>query len=382
MFCKYCGKKLESDATFCSGCGKNVIESVNNTDDNVEDNFFTDVSKSSNSLNAGINLNTLTGNFDNQESSTSNDSSIGFGNSNIDLFNTSSKGDSFNDNIFNTSSVSNSNFSNNQANSINQNINNNINSSVSSNSNFNNMNSVSNTNNNLNNLNNINNMNNSTSNLNNINNINNNSNTSNIDITKSSNKVFILIGVFIAIIMIFAIVCSVIGEDKLKNRNSNNTSVVEEKNTISYKGYKFNYPSGYKASIKDGVGIYLVGDVYAISIDIDNTNSYDSYLNLIKTTYPDQANDAELTISNRKFAGMVFESANKESICQYMSSTSNNTTFKGLIASKDKKFHSDAFNTLTSILDSATVDSKSVTNQTDTLTLYGDSDINSFTYNQ
>ena len=119
-----------------------------------------------------------------------------------------------------------------------------------------------------------------------------------------------------------------------------------------------------------------------ISIDIDNTNSYDSYLSLIKTTYPDQANDAELTISNRKFAGMVFESINKESICQYMSSTSNNTTFKGLIASKDKKFHADAFNTLASILDSSKVDSKSVINQTDTLMLYGDSDINSFTYNQ
>ena len=79
---------------------------------------------------------------------------------------------------------------------------------------------------------------------------------------------------------------------------------------------------------------------------------------------------------------MVFESINKESICQYMSSTSNNTTFKGLIASKDKKFHADAFNTLASILDSAKVDSKSVINQTDTLMLYGDSDINSFTYNQ
>lgn len=252
------------------------------------------------------------------------------------------------------------NFSNNSVNSINQNINNNINSSISSNSNFNNINSISNTNNSM----------------------NNNSNTSNIDITKSNNNVFILIGIFIAIIMIFAIICSVIGEDKIRNKNSNNNPVIEEKNTISYKGYKFNYPSGYKASIKDGVGIYLVGDVYAISIDIDNTNSYDSYLSLIKTTYPDQANDAELTISNRKFAGMVFESINKESICQYMSSTSNNTTFKGLIASKDKKFHADAFNTLVSILDSAIVDSKSVINQTDTLMLYGDSDINSFTYNQ
>ena len=271
--------------------------------------------------------------------STSNNDSIGFGNSSIDLFN--------------TSGVNDTNFSNNSVNSINQNINNNINSSVSSNS-------ISNTNNSM----------------------NNNSNTSNIDITKSNNKVFILIGVFIAIIMIFAIICSVIGEDKIRNKNGNNNPVIEEKKTISYKGYKFNYPRGYKASIKDGVGIYLVGDVYAISIDIDNTNSYDSYLSLIKTTYPDQANDAELTISNRKFAGMVFESINKESICQYMSSTSNNTTFKGLIASKDKKFHADAFNTLASILDSSKVDSKSVINQTDTLMLYGDSDINSFTYNQ
>ncbi len=365
MFCKYCGRKLESDATFCSGCGKSVADGNSDSINNLNNNF---------SINLDNSINT-------NQINTSNNNSIGFGNSNIDLFNTSSTSNSFNDNIFNTSSANNLNISNEPVNSINQNINNNINSNVSSNSNFNNMNSVSNTNNNLNNLNNINNINNSTSNFNNINNMNNNSNTSNIDITKSSNKVFILIGVFIAIIMIFAIVCSVIGEDKLKNK-SNNTPVVEEKNTISYKGYKFNYPSGYKASIKDGVGIYLVGDVYAISIDIDNTNSYDSYLNLIKTTYPDQANDAELTISNRKFAGMVFESTNKESICQYMSSTSNNTTFKGLIASKDKKFHSDAFNTLTSILDSATVDSKSVSNQTDKLTLYGDSDINSFTYNQ
>lgn len=306
MFCKYCGRKLEDDATFCSGCGKSVANENNN------------------SLN---------------EFSTSNNDSIGFGNSSIDLFN--------------TSGVNDTNFSNNSVNSINQNINNNINSSVSSNS-------ISNTNNSM----------------------NNNLNTSNIDITKSNNKVFILIGIFIAIIMIFAIICSVIGEDKIRNKNGNNNPVIEEKKTISYKGYKFNYPRGYKASIKDGVGIYLVGDVYAISIDIDNTNSYDSYLSLIKTTYPDQANDAELTISNRKFAGMVFESINKESICQYMSSTSNNTTFKGLIASKDKKFHADAFNTLASILDSSKVDSKSVINQTDTLMLYGDSDINSFTYNQ
>ena len=306
MFCKYCGRKLEDDATFCSGCGKSVANENNN------------------SLN---------------EFSTSNNDSIGFGNSSIDLFN--------------TSGVNDTNFSNNSVNSINQNINNNINSSVSSNS-------ISNTNNSM----------------------NNNLNTSNIDITKSNNKVFILIGVFIAIIMIFAIICSVIGEDKIRNKNGNNNPVIEEKKTISYKGYKFNYPRGYKASIKDGVGIYLVGDVYAISIDIDNTNSYDSYLSLIKTTYPDQANDAELTISNRKFAGMVFESINKESICQYMSSTSNNTTFKGLIASKDKKFHADAFNTLAFILDSAKVDSKSVINQTNTLMLYGDSDINSFTYNQ
>lgn len=368
MFCKYCGRKLESDATFCSGCGKSVADgnsdSINNLNNSSSINL--DNSINTNQINTS---NVLENNNSLNEFSTSNNDSIGFGNSNIDLFNTSSTSSSLNDNIFNTSSANNSNVSNASANSINQNINNNINSNVSSNSNFNNMNSVSNTNNNLNNL-------------NNINNTNNSSNTSNIDITKSSNKVFILIGVFIAIIMIFAIVCSVIGEDKLKNKSNNNTPVVEEKNTISYKGYKFNYPSGYKASIKDGIGIYLVGDVYAISIDIDNTNSYDNYLNLIKTTYPDQANDAELTISNRKFAGMVFESINKESICQYMSSTSNNTTFKGLIASKDKKFHSDAFNTLTSILDSATVDSKSVSNQTDTLTLYGDSDINSFTYNQ
>lgn len=338
MFCKYCGRKLEDDATFCSGCGKSVANENNNSVNNLNN-------RSSINLDNTINVNEvntgsiLENNNSLNEFSTSNNDSIGFGNSNIDLFN--------------TSGVNDTNFSNNSVNSINQNINNNINSSVSSNS-------ISNTNNSM----------------------NNNSNTSNIDITKSNNKVFILIGVFIAIIMIFAIICSVIGEDKIRNKNGNNNPVIEEKKTISYKGYKFNYPRGYKASIKDGVGIYLVGDVYAISIDIDNTNSYDSYLSLIKTTYPDQANDAELTISNRKFAGMVFESINKESICQYMSSTSNNTTFKGLIASKDKKFHADAFNTLASILDSSKVDSKSVTNQTDTLMLYGDSDINSFTYNQ
>lgn len=345
MFCKYCGRKLEDDATFCSGCGKSVANENNNSVNNLNNS-------SSINLDNTINVNEvntgsiLENNNSLNEFSTSNNDSIGFGNSNIDLFN--------------TSGVNDTNFSNNSVNSINQNINNNINSSGSSNSNFNNINSISNTNNSM----------------------NNNSNTSNIDITKSNNKVFILIGIFIAIIMIFAIICSVIGEDKIRNKNGNNNPVIEEKNTISYKGYKFNYPSGYKASIKDGVGIYLVGDVYAISIDIDNTNSYDSYLSLIKTTYPDQANDAELTISNRKFAGMVFESINKESICQYMSSTSNNTTFKGLIASKDKKFHADAFNTLASILDSSKVDSKSVINQTDTLMLYGDSDINSFTYNQ
>lgn len=338
MFCKYCGRKLEDDATFCSGCGKSVANENNNSVNNLNN-------RSSINLDNTINVNEvntgsiLENNNSLNEFSTSNNDSIGFGNSNIDLFN--------------TSGVNDTNFSNNSVNSINQNINNNINSSVSSNS-------ISNTNNSM----------------------NNNLNTSNIDITKSNNKVFILIGVFIAIIMIFAIICSVIGEDKIRNKNGNNNPVIEEKKTISYKGYKFNYPRGYKASIKDGVGIYLVGDVYAISIDIDNTNSYDSYLSLIKTTYPDQANDAELTISNRKFAGMVFESINKESICQYMSSTSNNTTFKGLIASKDKKFHADAFNTLASILDSSKVDSKSVINQTDTLMLYGDSDINSFTYNQ
>lgn len=338
MFCKYCGRKLEDDATFCSGCGKSVANENNNSVNNLNNS-------SSINLDNTINVNEvntgsiLENNNSLNEFSTSNNDSIGFGNSNIDLFN--------------TSGVNDTNFSNNSVNSINQNINNNINSSVSSNS-------ISNTNNSM----------------------NNNLNTSNIDITKSNNKVFILIGVFIAIIMIFAIICSVIGEDKIRNKNGNNNPVIEEKKTISYKGYKFNYPRGYKASIKDGVGIYLVGDVYAISIDIDNTNSYDSYLSLIKTTYPDQANDAELTISNRKFAGMVFESINKESICQYMSSTSNNTTFKGLIASKDKKFHADAFNTLASILDSSKVDSKSVINQTDTLMLYGDSDINSFTYNQ
>ena len=338
MFCKYCGRKLEDDATFCSGCGKSVANENNNSVNNLNNS-------SSINLDNTINVNEvntgciLENNNSLNEFSTSNNDSIGFGNSSIDLFN--------------TSGVNDTNFSNNSVNSINQNINNNINSSVSSNS-------ISNTNNSM----------------------NNNSNTSNIDITKSNNKVFILIGVFVAIIMIFAIICSVIGEDKIRNKNGNNNPVIEEKKTISYKGYKFNYPRGYKASIKDGVGIYLVGDVYAISIDIDNTNSYDSYLSLIKTTYPDQANDAELTISNRKFAGMVFESINKESICQYMSSTSNNTTFKGLIASKDKKFHADAFNTLAFILDSAKVDSKSVTNQTDTLMLYGDSDINSFTYNQ
>ena len=328
MFCKYCGRKLEDDATFCSGCGKSVANENNNSVNNLNN--------SSSIVNTGS---ILEHNNSLNEFSTSNNDSIGFGNSSIDLFN--------------ISGVNDTNFSNNSVNSINQNINNNINSSVSSNS-------ISNTNNSM----------------------NNNLNTSNIDITKSNNKVFILIGVFIAIIMIFAIICSVIGEDKIRNKNGNNNPVIEEKKTISYKGYKFNYPRGYKASIKDGVGIYLVGDVYAISIDIDNTNSYDSYLSLIKTTYPDQANDAELTISNRKFAGMVFESINKESICQYMSSTSNNTTFKGLIASKDKKFHADAFNTLASILDSAKVDSKSVINHTDTLMLYGDSDINSFTYNQ
>ncbi|MDY5874879.1 MAG: zinc ribbon domain-containing protein [Bacilli bacterium] len=338
MFCKYCGRKLEDDATFCSGCGKSVANENNNSVNNLNNS-------SSINLDNTINVNEvntgsiLENNNSLNEFSTSNNDSIGFGNSSIDLFN--------------ISGVNDTNFSNNSVNSINQNINNNINSSVSSNS-------ISNTNNSM----------------------NNNLNTSNIDITKSNNKVFILIGVFIAIIMIFAIICSVIGEDKIRNKNGNNNPVIEEKKTISYKGYKFNYPRGYKASIKDGVGIYLVGDVYAISIDIDNTNSYDSYLSLIKTTYPDQANDAELTISNRKFAGMVFESINKESICQYMSSTSNNTTFKGLIASKDKKFHADAFNTLASILDSSKVDSKSVTNQTDTLMLYGDSDINSFTYNQ
>ena len=338
MFCKYCGRKLEDDATFCSGCGKSVANENNNSVNNLNNS-------SSINLDNTINVNEvntgsiLENNNSLNEFSTSNNDSIGFGNSSIDLFN--------------ISGVNDTNFSNNSVNSINQNINNNINSSVSSNS-------ISNTNNSM----------------------NNNSNTSNIDITKSNNKVFILIGVFIAIIMIFAIICSVIGEDKIRNKNGNNNPVIEEKKTISYKGYKFNYPRGYKASIKDGVGIYLVGDVYAISIDIDNTNSYDSYLSLIKTTYPDQANDAELTISNRKFAGMVFESINKESICQYMSSTSNNTTFKGLIASKDKKFHADAFNTLASILDSSKVDSKSVINQTDTLMLYGDSDINSFTYNQ
>lgn len=345
MFCKYCGRKLEDDATFCSGCGKSVANGNSNSVNNLNNSSSVNLDNSVNvnEVNTGS---ILENNNSLNEFSTSNNDSIGFGNSNIDLFN--------------TTGVNDTNFSNNSVNSINQNINNNINSNISSNSNFNNINSISNTNNSM----------------------NNNSNTSNIDITNSNNKVFILIGIFIAIIMIFAIICSVIGEDKIRNKNGDNNPVIEEKNTISYKGYKFNYPSGYKASIKDGVGIYLVGDVYAISIDIDNTNSYDSYLSLIKTTYPDQANDAELTISNRKFAGMVFESINKESICQYMSSTSNNTTFKGLIASKDKKFHADAFNTLASILDSATVDSKSVINQTDTLMLYGDSDINSFTYNQ
>ena len=35
MFCKYCGRKLEDDATFCSGCGKSVANENNNSVNNL-----------------------------------------------------------------------------------------------------------------------------------------------------------------------------------------------------------------------------------------------------------------------------------------------------------------------------------------------------------
>ena len=50
MFCKYCGRKLEDDAAFCSGCGKSVANENNNSVNNLNNS-------SSINLDNTINLN-------------------------------------------------------------------------------------------------------------------------------------------------------------------------------------------------------------------------------------------------------------------------------------------------------------------------------------
>jgi len=371
MICNKCGRDITSTNNTCPNCGESISNNSNdisfnsqntsNVSSNISNNnsfnptdlntFMDNQINNSNEStpNQDISLGGLTNSQDSENNTTISNNSIQ--NDNFNSIFSQSNNDSINSFNRNTSDI-NQDSSNNQFNISTGNNSSNSNNTQSDNEIFNNT------------FQGNENFNNSVSQSNNFypskNNINSN--------TKGSNAIIYLIGIVMTIIIVFAIFITVSGIDD----KNNTTTGTKSSDTISLNGIVFTIPTGYTAKKDNQYGIVFVSETLAFSIDVDFYNSYDSYFNYLKTQYPTQADQAEMTVGSRKYAGIVYETNSTLNVGQYF--TSADYIYKGMFQSNDGTFHSEVFTDINEVLNSVD-ESKAIGNSTSTISLYGASDI-------
>ena len=179
---------------------------------------------------------------------------------------------------------------------------------------------------------------------------------------KLSSKTIILIVVLVAVVVTGIVLIVVLG----KNSSSSSTTTTPSStsttpdpvsttsnNTVSFDGYTFKIPNGYVTEESDDAGLMIVNYDTAYSILIDPVHNYNVYKNKLIAEFPDQANDLEVTISNRKY---LVASAQEDglTLTAYISNLGTTKSFVGVVLKKDGSAATEEdFEVLTKILDSA-----------------------------
>lgn len=152
------------------------------------------------------------------------------------------------------------------------------------------------------------------------------------------------------------------GADNSGNNSGNNPTEVSttKENTVSYGGFNFEIPDGYRTEEDDEYGLIIGNSTTAFTIAVDYTNKYDAYKTALTTEYPDQAKDMVATIDGREYLALILTDEDGSQLTEYVTKASDSSAFVGIVAREDFTAPTTTeFSVLTKILDSATQGSTS-----------------------
>lgn len=221
------------------------------------------------------------------------------------------------------------------------------------------------------------------------------SNTPNNNSNNNSKKTtFILIGVLVLVIVVgIVIIATTFVSSKKPSSNikgnsesaGNGSSAVEVSSndkTVSYLGYKFKFPEGFKSKLDKEYGLVIANKVNAYSIRIDFSNSFDKYYDEFSKKYSDQKDKLKKTVDGREYIILVLVDDDGNEVSQFVSKANDDAVFVGLVAKNNNTIEYDDFQTLTKILDSSKESSSSFSSSDDKEEDAGKDGIKIFEFNK
>ena len=176
---------------------------------------------------------------------------------------------------------------------------------------------------------------------NSIGNMNNNMNQ---NAPKKSNLTIILAIVLACVVVIAGVVVFAVvllhktepttpGSDPTPTNPDPNPVVVTENDTVSFNGFKFEVPSGFKTE-EVGSDLLVYSSTFAFRFTTDFTNSYSKYVEEVKKQYPEQSANVETNISGRNFVVAVGEK-NGTKMALFVTKATETASFIGYALRED-----------------------------------------------
>ena len=152
---------------------------------------------------------------------------------------------------------------------------------------------------------------------------------------KKDGKVLAIILAMAAVVVIgVGVVLALSGAPTAKPEN-NQVEVAEEPTSVSYSGYQFAIPAGYKTSVNSNLGFVLQDDSMMYTVLTDYTNNYEVY----KTAFlgaPETANPTVLQSGEKEYVVASLTGPDGEHGVQYMTASEDGSvTFVGVIVQVD-----------------------------------------------
>ena len=176
----------------------------------------------------------------------------------------------------------------------------------------------------------------------------------------NKNIIIIVAGVLVFLALIGVIIWLVLGnltkkaETKPTDGNVVEKEVSQNQNSVVYNGFKFNIPEGYESEENSEYGLLIYDDSIVYTVLIDYTNSYDQYKAELVKIYPDQKDNMELNVGNRKYLGMVYQNETATGYYTQYATAVDNTVFTGIIMKQSQaKPEISDFSNFNEILDNA-----------------------------